>query len=162
MSIRNGTYHCTILVDHATQFIWIYHVKSLPHDAIKAIFSGWSVDTGAFQKHLYTNFDSWWSHFCLYLQENSLLLQGSPSHQQNQNGLVECAWQKILNMECAFITYKQMPHQYRHWTWQSVQVLNRIPCTVEGISTTPHELVYGVKPVFFYFLNGIFSPSLWW
>jgi hypothetical protein len=41
----------------------------------------------------------------------------------------------------------QMPHQYWYWALrQSVQVLNCIPCTVEGLSTTPHELVYGVKP----------------
>jgi hypothetical protein len=47
----------------------------------------------------------------------------------------------------AFITDLQMPRQYWYWALrQSVQVLNYIPCTVEGISTTPHELVYGVKP----------------
>ncbi len=41
----------------------------------------------------------------------------------------------------------QMPHSYWYWGLrQSVQISNYIPCTVENISTTPHELVYGVKP----------------
>jgi hypothetical protein len=37
-------------------------------------------------------------------------------------------------MGCAFITDMQMPHQYWYWA-----------LTVAGISTTPHELVYGIK-----------------
>ncbi len=50
-------------------------------------------------------------------------------------------------MARAFITDMQMPRTYWYWALrQSVQVSNYIPCTVEGISTTPHVLVYGVKP----------------
>jgi hypothetical protein len=46
----------------------------------------------------------------------------------------------------AFITDMQMPKNYWYWALrQSVQVSNYIPCTIEGISTTPHELVHGVK-----------------
>jgi hypothetical protein len=61
----------------------------------------------------------------------------------------------------AFITDMQMPRQYWYWALcQSVQVMNYMPCTVEGISTTPHELVYGVKPdlrvLFRMFLVGFF------
>ncbi len=82
-----------------------------------------------------------------YLPENKVSLRGAPSGHLNQNGLVEQAWQTITNMGRAFITDMQMPRQYRYWALrQSVQVMNYIPCTVEGISTTPHELVYGVKP----------------
>jgi hypothetical protein len=49
----------------------------------------------------------------------------------------------------AFITDMQMPHSYWYWTLhQAVQVLNDIPCTVDGISMTPHELFFSVKPDF--------------
>lgn len=76
-----------------------------------------------------------------------MILRGSPNGRQNQNGLVERAWQTIGNMGRAFITDMQMPRTFWYWALrQSTQVLNYIPCTVEGISTTPHELVYGVKP----------------
>jgi hypothetical protein len=111
--------------------------------------STWSIDAGAFPKRLYTEFD----HKILegptaaYLRHNKVVLRGSPNGCQKQNGLVERAWQTITNMGRAFITDMQMPCQYWYWALcQSVQVLNYIPCTVEGISTTPHELVYGVKP----------------
>lgn len=44
--------------------------------------------------------------------------------------------------------------------------MNYIPCTVEGVSTTSHELAYGVKPdlltPFLPFLNRVFLPSLGW
>jgi len=98
---------------------------------------------------VYTNFDQkiLEGPTAAYLCDNNVALHGSPSGRQNQNGLVERAWEVIVNMGCAFITDMQMPHQYWYWALrQSVQVLNYIPCTVEGLSTTPHELVYGVKP----------------
>jgi hypothetical protein len=107
------------------------------------------VDIGTFPKHLYTDFD----HKILEgptmanLRNNKVILRGSPSGHQNQNGLVERAWQTITNMGRAFITDMQMPRQYWYWALcQSVQVINYIPCTVEGISTTLHELVYSIKP----------------
>jgi hypothetical protein len=50
-------------------------------------------------------------------------------------------------MARAFITDMQMPKNFWYWALrQSIQVMNYIPCTVFGISTTPHELVYGIKP----------------
>jgi hypothetical protein len=61
----------------------------------------------------------------------------------------------------AFVTDMQMPCAYWYWALcQSVQVMNYIPCTVEGISNIPHELVYGVKHnlrvLFRMFNNGLF------
>ncbi len=148
-SVGNGASHCILLVDRATQYSWIYPLKSLHHDSIKAALSTWSLDAGAFPKRLYTDFD----HKILegptaaYLRQNKVTLRGSPNGRQNQNGLVKRAWQTITNMGRAFITHMQMPRQYWYWALrQSVQVMNYVPCTVEGISTTPHELVYGVKP----------------
>jgi hypothetical protein len=82
-----------------------------------------------------------------YLRAYKVIFQGSPSGCQNQNDLAEQAWQTRTGMGHAFIMDMQMPQQY--WCWalcQAVQVHNYIPCSVEGISTTPHELIYGVKP----------------
>jgi hypothetical protein len=82
-----------------------------------------------------------------FLKEHNVLLRGAPNGRQNQNGLVERAWQMITNMARAFIMDMQMPLNYWYWALrQSVQVSNYIPCHVSGISTTPHELVYGIKP----------------
>jgi len=41
----------------------------------------------------------------------------------------------------------QMPRCYWYWAIRhAVHVVNYLPCTVNGLTTTPHELVYGVKP----------------
>jgi hypothetical protein len=58
----------------------------------------------------------------------------------------------------------QMPRQYWYWAIsQSIHAMNYIPCSVEGVSTTPHELVYGVKPdlrtLFRQFSTGYFKHS---
>jgi hypothetical protein len=83
----------------------------------------------------------------LFLKNNDVARRGAPNGRQNQNGLVERKWQAITNMARAFVTDMQMPRNYWYWALQqSVQVANYIPCSVEGISTTPHELVYGIKP----------------
>jgi hypothetical protein len=50
-------------------------------------------------------------------------------------------------MAQTFITDMQMPKSFWYLVLhQSIQVMNDIPCTVSGISTTSHELVYGIKP----------------
>jgi hypothetical protein len=64
-------------------------------------------------------------------------------------------------MARAFITDMQMPKNFWYWALhQSIQVMNYIPCTVSGVFTTPHELVYGVKPdlriLFHLFSTGYF------
>jgi len=99
-----------------------------------------------------------------FLRSKNVVLRAAPSGRQNQNGLVERAWETITNMARAFITDMQMPRSYWYWALhQAVQVLNYIPCTVTGVSTTPHELVYGVKPdlrvLFRMFSTGFFRHS---
>jgi hypothetical protein len=45
-------------------------------------------------------------------------------------------------MAQAFVTDMQMPNSFWYWALrQAIQVMDCIPCTVSGISTTPHELV---------------------
>jgi hypothetical protein len=147
-SIGNGASHCILFVDHASRYTWIYPLKSLYHESIKAAMSAWSVDAGAFPKRLYTDFDQkiLEGPTAAFLREHKVILRGSPNGRQIQNGLIERAWQTICNMGRYFITDMQMPRQYWYWALgQSVQVMNYIPCSVEGISTTPHELVYGVN-----------------
>lgn len=69
-----------------------------------------------------------------------------------------------MNMARAFITDMQMPKRFWYWALhQSIQVMSCISCTVSGVSTTPHELVYGIKPnlrVLFYMIStGYFRKS---
>jgi hypothetical protein len=52
-------------------------------------------------------------------------------------------------MAWSYMTDMQMPRCYWYWALRhAVHVLNYLPCTVNGLTTTPHELMYGVKPDF--------------
>jgi len=82
-----------------------------------------------------------------FLRDKNIILCGAPGGRQNQNGLAERAWETATNMARAFVTDMQMPRSFWYWALrQSIQVMNYFPCTVTGISTTLHELVYGIKP----------------
>jgi hypothetical protein len=87
-SVGNGASYCIILVDHATRYNWIYPLKSLTHTSLKAAFSAWSVDVGQFPKRLYTDFDCKLleGHTAAFLCNNKVIVRGSPSGRQNQNG----------------------------------------------------------------------------
>lgn len=99
-----------------------------------------------------------------FLPSKNISLCGAPSGCQNQNGLVKSAWEMATNMAHAFIMDMQMPKSFWYWSlWQAIQVMNYIPFTVSGLSTTPHELVYGIKPdlhiLFYSFSTGYFRHS---
>jgi len=148
-SVDNGALYCLTLVDRATRHSWIYPLKSLHHDSLKSTFQQWLIDCGGCPSRLYSDFDQKIldGPTASFLQDKNIILRGAPTGRQNKNGLVECARETATNMARAFITDMQMPKNFWYWALrQSIQVMNYIPCTVSGISTTPHELVYGVKP----------------
>jgi hypothetical protein len=148
-SVGNGALYCLILVDRATRYSWIYPLKTLHHNARKTTFQQWLIDCGGCPSRLYTDFDPKIldGTTAIFLRGKNIILWGAPSGRQNQNGLVERAWETTTNMARAFVMDMQMPRSFWYWALrQSIQVMNCFPCTVTGISTTPHELVYGIKP----------------
>ena len=148
-SIGNGALYCITLVDRATRYSWIYPLKSLYHEALKSTLRQWLIDCGGCPSRMYTDFDPkiLEGPTACFLRDKNIILQGASSGRQNQNSLVEQAWETATNMAQAFITDMQMPKNFWYWALcQSIQVMNYIPCTVSGMSTTPHELVYGTKP----------------
>jgi hypothetical protein len=146
-SIGNGALYCLTLVDRATRYSWIYPLKSLHRDALKSNFQQWIIDCGGCPSRLYFDPKILEGHTACFLRDKNIILRGAPSGQQNQNGLVEWAWETATNMARAFITDMQMLKNFWYWALcQSIQVMNYMPCTVSGVSTTPHQLVYGVKP----------------
>jgi hypothetical protein len=154
------------LVDRATCYSWVYPLKTLHHDALKNTFQQWFIDCGGCPSRLYTDFDPkiLEGPTADYLHGKNIILRGAPSGRQNQNGLVERAWGTASNMARAFVTDMQMPKSFWYWAIrQAIQVMNYIPCHVSGISTTPHELVYGIKPdlraLFRLFSTGYFRHS---
>jgi hypothetical protein len=162
-SAGNGALYCFILVDRATRYSWIHPMRSLHHDSLKNTLQQWLIDFGGSPKRFYTDFD----HKILegptavFLRDKNIILCGAPSGHHNQNGLVKRARETFTSMARAFITDMQMPKPFWYWALrQSIQVMNYFPCTVSGVSTTFHELVYGVKPdlgvLFRLFFTGYF------
>jgi len=62
-------------------------------------------------------------------------------------------------MACAYITDMQMPHTFWFWAIRhAAQVMNYIPCMVNGVKTSSFKLVYGIKP-YYRVLFHLFSTS---
>jgi len=144
-----GVRYCDLFVDRATREMFIYGLKTLTHNSLIAAFQQFRTDAGDLPKVLITDFDSkiFGGATGKWLEENKCSVRAAPPRRQNQNGLVERAWETITNMARSYITDMQMPWCYWYWALRhAVHVANYLPCTVNGLSTTPHELVYGVKP----------------
>jgi len=144
-----GARYCALLVDRATRQTFIYGIKSLTHAALVAVFKQFRLDAGGLPKVLLTDFDSkiFGGATGQWLKENFCNVRAAPPRRQNQNGLVERTWETVTGMARSYITDMQMPRCYWYWALRhAVHVINYLPCTVNGLSTTPHELVYGIKP----------------
>ena len=158
-----GAKYCIILVDRATRYTWLYSLKSLTHEDILHALQDFQLDAGQLPKRIYTDFDNKIiaGHTAQWLVAHQCHVVASPGGHQHQNGLVERAWQTVCGMARSYTTDMQMPRRYWYWALQhAVHVLNYFLCLVNGLSTTPFELVYGVKPdlrtLFGYFLAVIF------
>lgn len=159
-----GVRYCAVLVDRATRQIFLYGLKSLTHKALTGVFQQFRLDAGGLPKVLITDFDSkiFGGATGQWLKEHHCDVRAAPPKHQNQNGLVERSWATICGMARSYITDMQMPRCYWFWALRhAVHVANYLPCTVNGLSTTPHELVYGVKPdlrtLFRLFSTGFFK-----
>ena len=107
------------------------------------------IDAGASPHRIYTDFDPKFleGEMARWFHEQRCKLRAAPSGSQNQNGLVERTWQTVVAMARSYVTDMQMPCVYWYWGIRhAIQISNSLPCTVNGILTTPFELVYGVKP----------------
>jgi hypothetical protein len=113
-SVGNGATYCLMLVDHATRYTWVYPLRNFRHDSITSTFKQWFIDSGSPPARLYTDFDPKILEVptSSLLRDHNIILQGAPSGRQNQNGLVECAWETVTCMARAYITDMQMPKSY--------------------------------------------------
>jgi hypothetical protein len=148
-----GFRYVLLLVDRATRFQWIYGLRTMTQDNIIAALEKFHADAGGLPHKIYTDFDpklmagdteQW---LLTKIPDQPCRVSAAPSGRQNENGLVERAWQTTVNMARAYITDMQMPRSYWFWALRHAnQVANYIPCKVNDELTTPFELVYGVKP----------------
>jgi len=144
-----GSKYCVLLVDRATRYTWIYGLKNLTHESLTSVLQQFRRDAGNLPKVLLTDFDNkiLSGPTEKYLLEHQCHVRAAPPKRQNENGLVERAWGSVTAMARSYITDMQMPRCYWYWALRhAVHVINYLPCTVNTLTTSPHELVYGVKP----------------
>ena len=89
-------------------------MKSLTHESLTRVFTQFRNDAGALPKRLYTDFDDKIisGPTAQFLGENHCDVRAAPGGRQNQNGLVERAWQTIVAMALSYITDMQMPRNF--------------------------------------------------
>jgi hypothetical protein len=85
-----GVRYCAVLVDRATQQIFLYGLKSLTHKALTGVFQQFRLDAGGLPKVLITDFDSkiFGGATGQWLKEHHCDVRVAPPKHQNQNGLV--------------------------------------------------------------------------
>jgi Reverse transcriptase (RNA-dependent DNA polymerase) len=148
-----GFRYVLILIDRTTRFQWLYGLRSLTQSHIIAALEKFHADAGGLPQKIYTDFDpklisgeteKW---LLTRIPSRPCRISAAPSGRQNENGLVERAWQTTVAMARAYITDMQMPRTFWFWALRhATQVSNYIPCKVNGELTTSFELVHGVKP----------------
>ena len=121
----------------------------MTQDSIVRALIKTKLDFGRLPSRIYTDFDNRILAGSVekYANERGCQILGAPAGRQHQNGLVERAWQTITNMCRSYITQYKMPRKYWWWALRhAAQVVNMLPCSVDGIKTSPLELVFGVRP----------------
>ncbi len=144
-----GAQYCVLFVDRSVRKHFVYPLRSLNHEEIIGCLDSLVVDAGCAPRRILTDFDNKIldGRVTKWFQFHKVKVQAAPPGRQNQNGLVECAWQTSCNMARSYITDMRMPREYWYWAIRhSFQVMDYLPVTVNGLSTTPFELTYGVKP----------------
>ena len=133
------------------QLTWCYALCLLSHSKIISALNLFIVDAGAVAHCIYTDFDPkiLEGATAKWIVERCHKLHASPSDCQLQNGLIEHTWQMAMGMVIAhlYMMDMQMPCMLWFWAlWHAIQVMNYMPCSMEGVVTSPFELVHGIKP----------------
>ena len=135
-----GAKYCILLVDRATRKHALYDLWSLNHEEIIRALDQYVLDMGSKPDCVVTDFENkiLQGRVSAWFRQNGINLRAAPAGHQNQNGLVEKAWQTACNMAHAYITDMRMPREYWFWALRhAVQVMDYLPVTVNGLTTTP-------------------------
>ena len=82
-----------------------------------------------------------------YFRPQKTTIEVAPPRMQNKNGLVERNWRSVVRMARSWLTSALLPSNF--WFYaikRTVETSNYLPVTLNGIPTTPFELVHHHKP----------------
>ena len=140
-----------MLVDKRTRLKRLYGLKNLTSSLLRA-FKRFTTEVGTKPKLISTDFDNKIISGPVeeYLTDQQIKIRASPPYRQNENGLIERHWQQVVSMARNWLTSALLPSKF--WflaVKRACEIANIMPTKhVDGIITTPHELVYQQKPDF--------------
>ena len=146
----DGVKYALFLVDRATRHRFILPMKSLKNDLLPTL-QEFCRNIGFTPKRYVTNFDHKLMRRAVLGNfqddEGHDTIESAPPRKQNQNGLAEGNWKSILFMARSWLTSHLLPSKY--WWWalkRATELSNYLPLKIDDSLTTPHELVYKIKP----------------
>ena len=75
-------------------------------------------------------------------------VMGAPDGHQNQNGLIESHWKKIMTLARSWLTSNLLPTKFWYFAIRyAIQVHNYSPIKVENKMTTPHEIIHNTNQI---------------
>ena len=104
-----GAKYCILLVDRATRKHALYDLRSLNHEEIIRVLDQVVVDMNGKPYSVITDFDNkiLQGKVSAWVRQNGIKLHAAPAGRQNQNGLVERAWQTACNIVFFFVYFLQ-------------------------------------------------------
>ena len=143
-----GIKYALFVVDRATRYKYIYPIRSLTDDILPA-FQSLVKDMGFAPKKIITDFDSklFGQSIQSYFTPLGTTIESAPPRMQHKNGLVERNWRSVVRMARSWLTSALLPSQFWfHAIKRAVETTNYLPVTMNGLATTPFELVHHQKP----------------
>ena len=144
----SGIKYALFVVDRATRHKYIYPLKSLENDVIKA-FQSLVKDIGFAPRKIVTDFDYklMGNKITDYFTPQGTILECAPPRHQHKNGLVERNWRTVVRMARSWLTASLLPSSFWYFAIRrAVEVSNYMPINVKGLITTPFQLVHHQQP----------------
>ena len=143
-----GTKYALYLVDRATRYKSIYPLQNLGENILKQL-KQYCNDFNLTPKRFISDYDKRLFSTSVqdWLSENNSQIEAAPEGKQRQNGLCEEYWRTVLRMTQGWTASALLPTSYWWFAFKrAVEVSNYIPLKLNNKMTSPHELVYKIKP----------------
>eukprot|EP00804_Cyclotella_cryptica_P030371 CCRYP_011900-RA/>CCRYP_011900-RA protein AED:0.20 eAED:-0.11 QI:0/0/0/1/1/1/3/0/1923 len=144
-----GYKYALLLVDVATRYSWIFGLQSLTGTAITDALDSFVSEAGSVPRTFHADFDKKLigGSALRWIHSHQSRVQAAPASRQSSNGLVEATWKTIVKMARAYLTEKQMTHEFWFYAVKhATRMMNYIPGRMGRRLASPFELVHGVKP----------------